>query len=274
MRSIRPATATRPVSILLIVLALALAAPLGSIASAKTSTTDVRLYFLVDGKIAATTRSVEDVPAIATQAINTLFAGPQVNELAIGQRTALPASLALADPLTINQTTKTATISLPSIFIGDDKGIEAQRTAQIVYTLTQFPTVTSVAFVIDGAPYKPLNGKGERTSGAVGRASYEALVPAILFESAAGNPLHASGTANVFEAEFRFELYDANNKMIANGSAMATSGSGTRGTFTIDISYTVKTSQTGALVGYEASAKDGSRINVTAIPVLLTPKAS
>jgi germination protein M len=257
-----------------VALALVLLGPLAGPASAKTTTTDVRLYFLVDGKIAATTRAVETTPAIATATLAALFAGPQVNELAIGQRTALPASLALADPLKIDQSSKIATISLPSNFVGQSKSGEMQRSAQIVYTLTQFSTVTAVSFVIDGAPYKALTGDGKRADGPVGRADYEALVPAILFESAAGNPLHVTGTANVFEAEFRYELYDAGNQMIANGNIMASSGTGTRGTFTSDISYKVKTNQTGTLVGYEPSAKDGSRTNVVAVPVLLTTTPS
>ena len=274
MRRIRPAAAFRPASLLFVVLALVLLAPAALPVSAKKATTDVRLYFLVDGKIAATTRAVESTPAIATATLTALFAGPQVNDLAIGQRTALPASLALADPLKIDQSSKIATVSLPSNFIGQSKSGEIQRTAQIVYTLTQFPTVTGVSFVIDGTRYKPLNGEGKRADGPVGRADYEALVPAILFESASGNPLHVTGTANVFEAEFRFELYDASNQMIANGNIMASSGTGTRGSFKSDISYKVKNDQTGTLVGYEPSAKDGSRTNVVAIPVLLTATSS
>jgi hypothetical protein len=138
--------------------------------------------------------------------------------------------------------------------------------------MTQFPTITSVSFVIDGKPYQPVTGEGKRASGPVGRTDYEALVPAILIESvASGNPLHVEGTANTFEGQFDYVLYDANNKKIASGFTNATSGSGTRGTFAFDIQYQVGKSQTGTLVAFEQSAKDGSTINLVARPVVLTP---
>ena len=86
------------------------------------------------------------------------------------------------------------------------------------------------------------------------------------------NPLHVTGTANTFEAEFSYTLYDAAVKKIANGTARATSGTGTRGTFAFDIEYSVKTAQTGTLTVFEHSAKDGSVVNLEAIPVTLLPK--
>ncbi len=273
MRSIRPATSGRTVLIAILAIAILLLGPFSGVASAKTSTTNVRLYFLIDGKIAATTRTIPSTSAIGSAALDALFVGPVVNELAIGQRTALPVELASAAPLTIDQKTKTATVSLPSIFTSDDATLEAQRAAQIVDTLTQFPTVTSVSFVIDGKPYKPFNGEGKRVSGPVGRTDYEALTPAILIESvSSGNPLHVAGTANTFEATFQIELFDSGNAKLFSDYVTATSGTGSRGTFEKDVPYKVKASQTGTLLAYEASAKDGSHINVVAIPVLLSPK--
>jgi hypothetical protein len=241
-------------------------------AEAQGSATDLRLYFLIDGKIAATTRSIEAGKTPASAAINALFEGPAINELGIGLRSELPAALALTKPLELDNATKMVTISLPSIFTSDSKTIEAERTAQVVYTLTQFPTITSVSFVIDGKPYQPLNGEGKRASGPVGRTDYEALVPAILIESVTSdNGLHVEGTSNTFEGQFDYALYDASNKRIASGYTTATSGSGTRGTFAFDIEYQVSKSQTGTLVAFEKSAKDGSTINLVARPVLLSP---
>lgn len=243
------------------------------IASAASTKMDVRLYFLVDGKIAAATRSVDAGSMPATAALNALLASPAVNELAIGMRSALPAGLSTMAPLRLDSVTKTVTVSLPSIFTSTSASEEAQRTGQIVYTLTQFPAIQSVAFVIDGKPYKAMKGDGKRASGAVGRADFEKLVPAILVETAKpGNPLHVEGTANTFEAQFDYALYDAGNKKIASGFVTATSGTGTRGTFKTDISYAISKSQTGTLVAFEKSAKDGSTINLVAVPVALSSK--
>lgn len=241
-------------------------------AKAQGNSTELRLYFLIDGKIAATTRSLEAGKTPATAAIKALFDGPAINELGIGLRSELPAALALAKPLDLDSATKTVTISLPSIFKSDSKMVEAERTAQVVYTLTQFPTITSVSFVIDGKPYQPLTGEGKRASGPVGRTDYEALVPAILIESVTSDDgLHVEGTSNTFEGQFDYALYDASNKRIAGGFTTATSGSGTRGTFAFDIQYQVSKSQTGTLVAFEKSAKDGATINLVARPVLLSP---
>lgn len=257
----------------LILVALISPGTLPGAALASSSTTPVQLYFLVDGQITAVTRAIPSTPAIANETTSTLFAGPLVNELAIGLRTALPTELASSAPVTLDSKTRIATVSLPSIFTGDSRMVEARRTAQIVYTLTQFSTIGSVNFVIDGKAYKPVDGAGKRASGAVSRKDYEALVPAILIESVSGdNPAHVTGTANTFEAEFSYALYDANNKQIAKGIVMATSGSGTRGTFAVDIPYSVKTAQTGTLVAFELSAKDGSVINLVARQVGLKPK--
>jgi hypothetical protein len=232
----------------------------------------LRLYFLVDGQIAATSRSIDAGKTPAAAALKALFDGPAVNELAIGLRTALPAGLSTEQPLSLDAKTKTITVGLPSIFTSDSSEVEARRTAQIVYTLTQFPTVESVSFVIDGKPYEPFDGEGKRVDRPVTRADYESLVPAILVESVtAGNPLHVEGTANVFEAQFSFVLYDANNKRIASGPITATSGTGTRGTFSVDIRYDVKSSQTGTFVAFEQSAKDGSTINLVAVLAPLSP---
>jgi hypothetical protein len=270
MRSIRRAVRP-PIRVLaLALLVLTALAPFS--AAAQGSTTDVRLYFLIDGKIATTTRAVKADNMPATAAMDALFDGPAIDEYGIGLRTQLPSALALAKPLKLDATTKTVTISLPSIFKSDSAATEAERTAQIVYTLTQFPTITAVNFAIDGKPYQPLTGEGKRASGAVGRTDYEALVPAILIESvSAANPLHVEGTSNTFEGQFDYALYDAGNKKIASGYTTATSGSGTRGTFAFDVPYQVSKSQTGTLVAFEKSAKDGSTINLVARPVMLQP---
>ena len=253
-------------------MAVVLLAPLSNAVMASSDTATVHLYFLIDGQIAATNRMAPG-DAVESSALDALYAGPAVSDLAIGQRTALPPELASVDPLKIDAKTKTAMVSLPSIFRSTESGVEARRTAQIVYTLTQFPTITSVSFVIDGSPYDVITDNGKRAKGPVDRTDYESLSPAILIESAAGaKTLHITGTANVFEATLNVELYDASNHKIASDFVTATSGTGTRGAFEIDLPYKVKTAQSGALLAYEASAKDGSRINVVAVPVVLSPK--
>jgi immunoglobulin-like protein involved in spore germination/sporulation and spore germination protein len=128
--------------------------------------------------------------------------------------------------------------------------------AQVVYTLTQFPTVNSV------------NGKTRR--------GVESLVPAILVESptaesTVSSPVRVAGNANTFEATFEYDLEDENGKVLHHDFVTATSGSGERGTFDFTIPFRVARQQEGTLVVYESSAENGSRINERRIPLTLAP---
>jgi hypothetical protein len=128
--------------------------------------------------------------------------------------------------------------------------------AQVVYTLTQFPTVKSV------------NGKT--------RKNVESLVPAILVESptaeaSVSSPLRVTGNANTFEATFEYDLEDENGKVLHHDFVTATSGSGERGTFDFTIPFHVTREQEGNLVVYESSAENGSHINIRRIPLTLQP---
>jgi ABC-type glycerol-3-phosphate transport system substrate-binding protein len=125
--------------------------------------------------------------------------------------------------------------------------------AQMVYTFTQFDPAKAVE--IDGKTYT--------------RADFEQQTPLILVESPlpfaqVSSPLRATGTANTFEATFQYELLDGDGKVIDKNFVTATSGTGTRGTF----DFTAKdVDDMAALVVYENSAEDGSRIHEARIPL-------
>jgi germination protein M len=128
--------------------------------------------------------------------------------------------------------------------------------AQLVYSLTTFPTVKSV------------NGKT--------RADVEAFAPAILVEhptpdEMVTSPLHVTGTANTFEATFNYRLEDASGKLLAKDFVTATSGTGTRGTFDFSVPFTVDSAQEGTLAVFELSAENGSVIHERRIPLRLMP---
>jgi hypothetical protein len=128
--------------------------------------------------------------------------------------------------------------------------------AEVVYSLTSFPTVVSV------------NGKT--------RADVEDFAPAILVEHPApgeevSTPLRVTGTANTFEATFNYRLEDAQGHALTKSFVTATSGSGTRGTFDFSVPYTIAAAQDGTLSVFELSAEDGSVIHERDIPLRLTP---
>ena len=138
-----------------------------------------------------------------------------------------------------------------------DEELSTEARAQVVYTLTQFPTVESVE--IDGQSYT--------------RADFEEQTPSVLVESPLAfeevtSPLRAEGTANTFEANFHYELTDTDGIIVDENFVTATSGTGTRGTFEFTTKpYTVPFDGIGSLIVFESSAEDGSRMNEVEIPL-------
>jgi len=150
------------------------------------------------------------------------------------------------------------------------------RLAQVVYTLTQFPTVSGVKFELDGVPVTVFSGEGVSLTDPVGRRDYTDQLPAIFVDRPAwggvlGKPARITGLANVFEARFRVRILDAGHRSLADGPVMATCGTGCRGTFDVTVPYHLAAPGWGTLQVYVLSAKDGSVESLTEYPVWLTP---
>jgi hypothetical protein len=239
--------------------------------SGDVGTTVVRAYEWLDGPsgsagLVAVLREVPGTKAVATAAINALLSGPTPGEASRGISSQIPAGTQLL-ALTING--GVATIDLSSEFAAGS-GTQAYQTrlAQVVYTLTQFPTVKGVGLLIEG------NGD----SVVLKRTDYLQLLPAIwvdrpAWNAAIGNPAHVTGSADVFEATFRVAVLDGAGTSLADQQVMATCGTGCRGTFDTSVAYTISKAQYGTLRVYEPSAQDGSPVNVRDYRVWLTPKS-
>jgi hypothetical protein len=216
--------------------------------------TVVTLFFLSDGKVAPVARSVVAGPQVGRAALTELLEGVQAQDRAAGVHTAIPpgtelAGLAIEDGL--------ATVEL-------SRRLVPRAQAQVVYTLTQFPTVRRVQLVAAAGPQGPPRG----------RRAYEAQTPAILVLSPlpgdeVESGFEVTGTANTFEATFQYELRDSRDEVLAENFVTATSGSGTRGTFRFTVRYDVPSSPFGRFVVFEISAADGSRINERSFPLQL-----
>jgi len=206
----------------------------------------LKVYLLQGDKVAPAARSVATGPAVARAALEALLAGPEDEEL----DTAIPPETEL----------KSVTVEggVANVGLSPQATDDAAR-AQVVYTLTQFPTVNRVDF-----------GAGPP----VGRKAFEAQTPAILVESPLPGEtvepgFKVTGTANTFEATFNYELKDASGKVLSKHFVTASSGSGTRGTFRFTVPYEVENPQQGTLVVFEISAENGSRINESELPLQL-----
>jgi Immunoglobulin-like domain of bacterial spore germination/Sporulation and spore germination len=214
----------------------AAAPPTTTAATTAEQTRSLALFFLAkDGKLVAASKDLaRKTPGAA--------ALQELTEPVEGTTTSVP------DGLQLTIDTGKAHVTGASL---DDAAL-----AQIVYSLTSFPTVQSV------------NGKT--------RADVEDFAPPILVENpspgeAVTSPMRVTGTANTFEATFNYRLEDARGNELAKDFVTATSGSGTRGTFDFTVPFTVNSAQDGKLVVFELSAEDGSVIHERDIPLRLVP---
>jgi hypothetical protein len=231
-------------------------------------------YFMRDEKVGAAARLVPETPAVGAEAVRALLAGPTDVEADAGLTTAIPAGTRL---LGLEIEDGVATVDLSEEFASGGGSLSMQaRVAQVVHTLTQFPTVQSVAFELEGEPIEALGGEGLALSEPVDRADFEDLAPQILVEYPAvgetvRNPLRIRGTANTFEATFMVALLDASGRELARDFVTATSGSGERGTFDKELPFGAEVPFEGTVKVWEASAEDGSEIHVVEIPVAVAP---
>jgi N-acetylneuraminic acid mutarotase len=132
--------------------------------------------WLVKGeRIVPVTRTHQPTLGVATAAIKRLLAGPTAAERKSGLTTAVPAGTRL---LGISITKDVATVDLTSEYQSGGGSLSMQmRLGQVVYTLTQFPSVRAVRFHLDGAPVDVFSGEGIVLDHPVVRSDYEELAP-------------------------------------------------------------------------------------------------
>ena len=241
--------------------------------SEQAGTLTVQVWFTSGEHLFESVRTQGATLAVGRAALIALLAGPTAKERAAGVGTSIPNGTSLLD---LNIQDGVATVNLGGSF-DDGRGSlsERMRLAQVVYTITQFPTVQGVDFQLDGAPVTAFSGQGIVLDRPQTRADYEDVLPAIVVDSprvgsTVTNPVSITGTANVFEATVSFQILDENGTMLTDGATTATCGTGCRGAYTISAEYHVDHTQPGTVVVFESSAKDGSMVNVVKIPVTLT----
>ena len=225
----------------------------GSETQAATHAPDARVlvYFLREGKVAAASRRVAG-PAAARAALEALVAGPTAAEREAGFESDVPATIRVGG----------LTIDGGQARLDASGGDACEGWTQVVYTLTQFPSVSAVESDCTAAP--------------ADRSTYEDATPPILLETPAFGedvraPARLSGTANTFEATMWVELVDWDGRIVAEQMVTATSGSGDRGTFDVTIPFEVDRPG-GAVIVFERSAEDGSRVHLIETPVRLLPR--
>ena len=251
----------------------------GSTASPSTPTETVvlRAYYLLSAKdadgLVPTLRVVPKTTGVARAAMVALLDASAIHRSYPQVDTAIPDATTL---LGISIKDGIATVDLSREFGAAGAGAYRARLGQVVYTLTQFSTVRAVAIKVEGQVLTSFGPEGIVIDGPLDRADFESQLPSIFvdrpaFGAAAPSPVRVRGSANVFEATFRIAILDGAGKQLVDQQAMATCGTGCRGTFDTTVRYDVSKAQWGTLRVYFGSAVDGSPQDVRDYPVWLTP---
>ncbi len=240
-----------------------------------TRTTTVSLYWIRAGaSLGVSHRVIPATAAIGAATLRSLLAGPNRAERAAGLSSAVPSSSRL---LHLSITAGVASADFDSRFASGGGSLSViGRVDQVVYTLTQFPTVHAVLFLVNGKVARTFTGEGLVLDRPLGRAAARSLLPAIFVERpAVGDTLHSpfrlSGLANTFEAVFQVTVVDATGHTLVSRVVHASAGSGTWGTFSLPVAFHGARPGMARIVVFERSAKDGRPIHVVRIPVRIAP---
>jgi hypothetical protein len=224
------------------------------------ATTAVKAYFLHDNALVAVVVHVPQVPAIARASLDALLAGPPS-----GYETAIPTGTKLEDVTLLG-------FAATASFAGS---ITLTRTAeaQIVDTLTQFPTIRNVAIDSGTNPLALTDSAGDPLGRPATAADYTDLsaaapifVAAPARDSTVTNPVTVSGTAVVFEASFVVEVH-AGGKLVSTQTIDASVGAPERGTWSTMLNLPQGPVQ---LLFYEPSAEDGSHLHATEVDLTVS----
>ena len=237
-------------------------------ATQRSATITIETWFTRGERIFLTHRTRPATVATSRLALTELIAGPSGLETAAGVGNAVP----FDTTFTVSVAGGVATVNLPGWFYDTSRVRARLRQAQVVYTLTQFPTVSRVGFQKDG----------RATAAPVGRADYADLLPQIIVTGPVigqrvSSPVTVAGMAEVYESTVSMRLLDSAGKQIVSTfttahclprCAFEFSQPG-HGNFSKAVSYRLSREQPGTIQVYESDAEDGSQRNVVNIPVVL-----
>ncbi|MEK8105911.1 Gmad2 immunoglobulin-like domain-containing protein [Micromonospora sp. M12] len=212
----------------------------------------IELWYVRAGLLVPTRRTRPATVATSRLALAELAAGPTAAEAATGMTTLLPA------------------------------GVEVTRIADGVAALLLLRRRPGTATAARGpggldAHPVPHSASGPRRRGGPGRTGglRDLLPPIVVTSPVPGErvvtPLVVTGTATVFEATVSVRVLDATGREVATGFGTASCGTGCRGGYRVVVGWRTAREQQGTIEVYEVSARDGSRINTMAVPVLLGP---
>ncbi|NLO21249.1 MAG: spore gernimation protein [Syntrophomonadaceae bacterium] len=237
-------------------------------------TMEVAVYYLKstnnDMYLVREVHEVDKTKAVAQAALNELIHSTPVTE---GAFNVLPSDTRI-NGIQIEEGLATVDFSSQVLQANVGSSGEGLGIASIVNTLTEFPTIQRVQFIVDGDPEKGMDWWGhvglyEQPFTKNLSVVYEPViwVTAPVAQQVIKSPTSIKGTARVFEATVSFHLKDADGKILGRGFTTASEGAPGRGEFEGELVFNPETAGKGQLEIFEVSMKDGSEVNKVIIPV-------
>ncbi len=214
--------------------------------------------------------------AVGGLAMRALLHGPNAAERTAGVSTGVPTTSRLLG-LSIDHGIATVDLSAEFAAAGSPAS-ERMRLAQVVYTLTQFPTVHGVRLRLDGQPVSVFSGDGIVLPDPMTRRNFHDETAAIVVTSPAiggtlGPGTTIAGIADVFEGRLLYRILDGRGQSIVSGEYSVGCATGCPGGFNIAIDQ-LETSRAvaGTLVVTDSDPSgDPSRRVVVRVPIELAP---
>ncbi len=232
----------------------------------------VTIYFTRDGKVSPAGRSATSSDTVARDALTALLGSPDAQEVGWGLGTTIPEGTSL---LGVEIADGVGTVDLSGEFeaAGDSLSISL-RTAQVVFTLTQFPTVDRVAVEIEGEPVESIGGEDVLAGSPVTRDSFGDVTPVILVESPLPgativSPITVTGSSATFEGTVRIAITDGDGGTVYDSFFTSTGANGVWGPFEETVEFQA-TAGSGTVSLWEddvSSDTPGARRNKVDVPV-------
>lgn len=175
----------------------------------------------------------------------------------------------------------TATVDLSADFAMPGELLdETVRLAQVVFTVTQFDGIDRVKFEIDGVASDPILSNDFVIGDGLTRDALAAVRARIMIEEPSPGaeittPLVIRGESNTFEGTVRYAVVGGGGDglVLTDGFTTATAGNGRWGTFEVDVDVPTFPPEyqpgPGAIIMWEDSPRDGSRVDLVEIPIVL-----
>ena len=236
----------------------------------------VNVYWLRDTRLAAGGR-VAEMPQLASGALDALLEGPNELEAELGMVSAIPVGTELLG-LTIGDGVATVDLSADVEATGLGTSGEIGLVSQIVFTLTQFPTVDTVDILIEGEVRDAILSHGLEATNLTRGGLYDAVAPAIVVESPYPgerviSPMTVRGFSRTFEGTVVYEVVvPPSGEIVDEGFTTAAQPDAQFfGPFEFTAAFEARVAGVGAVIVFEESAEDGSPINVYEVPVSMEP---